>query len=75
MTQTYLHSHGEHSPDILFNLVYLNGIVDLLLSTPEKATEGIYKLVIDRACTQVMTLVLHRRHLGPFVFFDDVLLY
>jgi len=73
--KTYLHSHCENVPDILFDLVYLDCIVDLLLSAPEEATEGIYKFFIDRTGTEVVALIFHGRHLGPFVFFDNILFY
>ena len=40
-----LHSDGQHDPLVLLDLVLFNCIVDLLLSGPEEATEGIDMLV------------------------------
>lgn len=63
-----------YEPVIFLNFEYFDRIVDLLLCWTEKATKSINKLIIDRAGWQVVPLVLHRRHLYPFVLLDNVLL-
>ena len=68
-----LHPDSEYLPEILLDFVELNAVIDFLFSTSEEPTKGIDALVTNRAGAQVMSLVLHRSHLSPFVFPDVVL--
>ena len=69
-----LHTNCEDNPSVFVDIIHLNRIVDLLLCAAEEATESVYELIIDSACAQVMSLVLHDCHLGPFVLLNLILL-
>ena len=70
---TYLHSDSQDNPSVFIDIVDFDRIVDLLLSASKEASKCINELVVNCACTQVMSLVFHHSHLGPFVLLDFVL--
>lgn len=72
--QRILHAYREHDPLVLLNFILFYGIINFLLSAPKEASEGVDVLVTDRARTQIVSLVLHGRHLSPLVFADIVAL-
>ena len=43
---TYSHPDLMHEPVVLFNLKHFDCIIDLLLGTSEKTTEGVNELVV-----------------------------
>ncbi len=47
--KSYLHSHGEYSPDVLLNLVHFNRVINLLLCASEEAAESVDAFVVDGA--------------------------
>ena len=64
-----LHAYSENDPSVFVYIIHFYGVVNLLFSTSEESSKGVYELIIDSACAQVMSLVLHDGHLGPFVLF------
>ena len=73
--KTYLHSNGEDDPGVLVHIVHFNRVVDFLLSRAEETTEGVNEFVVNRACTQVVTLILHDGHLRPLICLHLVFLH
>lgn len=69
-----LHTDGQDNPSVLVNIVNFNGVVDFLFGTTEEASKSVDKLVVNRACTQIMPFVLHHSHLRPFILLDLILL-
>ena len=65
-----LHTNSKNDPSVFVNIIHFYGVINLLLSTSEESSEGIDKLIINSACAQVMSFVLHDGHLGPFVLFN-----
>ena len=68
-----LHTDREDNPSVLIDIIDLDRIVDLLLRAAKEASKRINELIIDSARAQVMPLVFHDGHLGPFVRLDLVL--
>lgn len=69
-----LHADREVLPEVLLNFVHLDAVIDLLLSASIESSESVNELITDRASTQIVSFVLHRRDLSPLVLSDVVLL-
>ena len=69
-----LHSHGEHRPGVLVNIIDFNRVINLLLGRAKEATEGVDELIVDGAGTEIVSFVLHNSHLCPLVLLHLVAL-